>query len=447
MRHLQCTVLFILLAVALSAPSPASAQSPFIFSPEKSEVSISISEESEPLANLFLHLMTRPGVADGADIHALHFAAHKAALSFRQSLFSSAGSHVKLASYITDVGILVDAYQKEYSLAPEGIAGAEGKGAALDSLLDGLLYASVRSGFSLEELDLALLRGAATIEARISEPPLSRTLSLTDSELVLFLMHASVDQVRRRTFLDSTMVALQHLHSAEEITTSYESKFTAVLRPALRKELVWLEIYLADPLFGSDLQDIVVAEFNNVAGGDLFAVYYAMTQHSLSISLQKSLISSLTAVIPGMTPERLQEQVAIASGSSPIPFTTLAVYDFVTPNSPLTYSPVSGLADRLAVLGVTPPYPPDSLLFPEPHRAIIRMNYDILLCDLITSKELRAAHALQDKSRPLSLEKQLILKEAANKRFSLVRAHLGGVSDETARKLQILMQSSLNMRI
>jgi hypothetical protein len=355
-------------------------------------------------------------------------------------MFRVPGRIVKWAHFRKDVGLLVDTYQKEYALATEGNAGAEAKGAALDHLLDGLLQASVRSGISLEAFDAALLRGAATVEAMISDRPLSKKLSLTDRELVIFLLRCSVHQERRRILLDSTRDAMLHLNAAAEITTPYQSRIYAVLRPTLTRELVGLEKMLADPLFVSNPQDIITAGYNLEAICDVFAMKYALELYSLAEGLQETLISSLAAQIPGMTPEILQEQLHI-------PITALAAY-VSNPTLPLTYYPVSGLADRLAVLGVTPPTPPDFTLFPDPYRALIRMYYDIRLCDLITDKEWRMAeNEIQDLQRPLSLGEQMMVKEAAIKRLSQVRSHIKGVSEDTVEALMILHQSVFKTRI
>jgi hypothetical protein len=415
--HLQSVVLSTVFVLALSISSSAMAQGfPPISFVEIPSVSVNISEESEPLADLFLQVMTRPGVTDSSDIRALRSAAQEAALSFRQSMFHGPASIVKWARFRKDAG--------------------------LDRMLDGLLQASVRAGISLEEFGAALLRGAATIETLTSERPLSKRLSLTDRELVLFLLRSSLDQVRRRTFLDSTRNALQRLHAPEEFTTPYESRIYNVLRPTLTRELVGLEKYLADPLFVSDLQHILTAEYNNEAICDMFAMKYGFELYSLSYGLQNELISSLAALIPGLTPEILQEQL----GQTPV--TALAAYVSVNPRLRLAYYPVNGLADRLAMLGETPPTPPDFSLFPDPYRALIRMQYDIRLCDMITSKEWNMANnAIQDLTRPLSLGEQSILKVAAMKRLSQVRAHLGGVPAETIDSLLTLMESGLSMRI
>jgi len=439
---LQSTVLSTLFVLTLSMYSSASGQGlSFISFEETPSVSGKVVENLEPLADLFLQLMTRPGVTDSSDIRTLHFAAHGAALSFRQSMFRVPGRIVKWLHFRKDVGLLVDTYQKEYALATEGIAGAEAKGAALDHLLDGLLQASVRSGISLEAFDAALLRGAATVEAMISDRPLSKKLSLTDRELVIFLLRCSVHQERRRILLDSTRDAMLRLNAAEEITTPYQSRIYAVLRPTLTRELVGLEKMLAEPLFVSDPQNIITAGYNIEAICDVFAMKYALELYSLAEDLQETLISSLAAQIPGMTPEILQEQLHV-------PITALAAYVSLNPTLPLTYYPVSGLADRLAVLGLTPPTPPDFSLFPDPYRALIQIHYDIRLCDLITSREWSMAeNEIQDLQRLLSLGEQMIMKEAAIKRLSQVRSHIKGVSEDTVEALLILHQSVLKTRI
>jgi hypothetical protein len=439
---LQSAVRSTLFILILSMSSSASGQTFSSVSVEEMpSLSGKTAEACEPLADLFLQLMTRPGVTDSSDIRTLHFAAHGAALSFRQSMFRDPGRILKWLHFRKDVGLLVDTYQKEYALATEGIAGAEAKGAALDHLLDGLLEASVHSGISLEEFDAALLRGAATVEAMISDRPLSKKLSLTDRELVIFLLRYSVHQERRRILLDSTRDAMLRLNAAAEIRAPYQSRIYAVLRPTLKRELIGLERTLADPIFVSDPQKIITAGYNLEAICDVFAMKYALELYSLAEGMQETLISSLAAQIPGMTPEILQEQLHV-------PITALAAYVSLNPALPLTYHPISGLADRLAVIGVTPPTPPDFSLFPDPYRALIRMGYDIRLCDLITGREWSMAqNEIQDLQRPLSLGEQMIVKEAALKRLSQVRSHIKGVSEDTAEALLTLHQSVHPLRI
>jgi hypothetical protein len=58
-----------------------------------------------------------------------------------------------------------------------------------------------------------------------------------------------------------------------------------------------------------------------------------------------------------------------------------------------------------------------------------------------------ANNAVQDPTRPLSLNDRLVVKKAATKRLSLVCEHFGGVPEATARMMLILMESGINMRI
>jgi len=402
-------------------------------------------ELRDPIASLYLHLMTRPGVTAESDAKLLIPVAHEAAVSFRKSLFQGSTGATKLARITKEVNGIELAYLKEYASAPDGIAGAEARGAALDHLLDGLLLSAVRSGISLEDLDLALLHGCAAIEKRIAQRPLSSKLSETDRELIQYLLRFIVHQERRRILLDGTRTALSNIRAADEIRTLYESRIYQVLRPALSREQIGLETFLADPLNISDLQNIIMTEYNLEANCDLFGMKYGMELYFLTFEIEGSIISSIAGRIPGMTPEILKAQLEIVHGLGLSP---IAAYSSIPPALPISYSPLSGLADRLAMLGETPPAPPDFSLFTGTYQALLQLNYDILLIDLITAREWSIAdNNNPDPTRPLSLADQYTVKASAMKRSSMIRSRIRGVSEQTARTLMTLFQMILISRI
>jgi hypothetical protein len=402
-------------------------------------------ELRDPIASLYLHLMTRPGVTEDSAVTLLIPVAHEAAVSFRNSLYQGSTGATKLARITKEVNGIDLAYLKEYATAPDGIAGADARGAALDHLLDGLLLSAVRSGISLEDLDLALLHGCAAIEKSIARRPLSSKLSETDRELIQYLLRFVVHQERRRILLDGTRNALRNIRAADEIRTLYESRIYQVLRPALSREPIGLEMFLADPLNISDLQNIIMTEYNLEANCDLFGMKYGMELYFLTYEIEGSIISSIAGRIPGMTPEILKEQLEIVRGLGLPP---LAAYAAVPPSLPISYSPLSGLADRLAMLGDTPPAPPDFSLFTGTYQALLQLNYDILLSELITAREWSIAdNSNPDPTRPLSLADQYTVKATAMKRSSMIRTRIRGVSEQTTRTLMTLFQMILISRI
>jgi hypothetical protein len=407
-------------------------------------------ELRDPLASLYLHLMTRPGVTAESDVKLLIPVTHEAAACFRKSLFQGSTGILKQARFTKEVNTLDQAYLKEYANAPEGIAGAEARGAALDRLLDGLLLSAGRSGIPLEDFDLALLHGCAAIEKRISQRPLSSKLSETDRELIQYLLRFIVHQERRRILLDSTRGAFHNVGAADEIRTFYDSRIYQVLRPTLSREPIGLETFLADPLNLDDQQKIITAEYNLEASSDLFGIKYGMELPFVNFDgivspLQDSLISTITDRIPGMNPEILKEQLKFAHSLGLPP---LAAYASIPPALPITYSPLSGLADRLAMLGETPPDPPDFSLFTGTYRALFQLNYDILLSDLITAREWSIAdNNNPDPTRPLSLADQYAVKVSAMKRSAMIRTRIRGVSEQTSRTVMTLFRLILVSRI
>jgi hypothetical protein len=402
-------------------------------------------ELREPITAFYIQLITRPGITTDNELKLLIPVAGDAAASFRGTLFRGANSAARVAGFTKELSLLNDIYRKDYTAAPEGLAGAELKGAAYDHLMDGFIRASVRFGVPLEDLDLALLHGCAVIEKGISRSPISSKLTETDRELILYLLRFTVHQERRRILLDSTRDALRSIRAAEEIRSLYETRIYQVLKPVMKREPVGLEKFLADLANFDELQKILTAEYNLDATCDLFGIKYGMELYFMTFHNQDSLIASIAKHIPGITPDIIKEQLQIVK-SLRIP--PIAVYEAIHPKLPISYSPLSGLADRLAMLGETPPAPPDFALFNGPYKALFMLNYDILLSDLITDMEWTMAdNNNPDPTRPLSLSDQYTVKASAMKRTTMILSRIRGVPEQTARLIMTLFRGNLRDRI
>jgi hypothetical protein len=407
-------------------------------------------ELRDPIAAFYIQLITRPGITTDNELKLLIPVAGDAAVSFRSTLFRGANSVARVAGFTKELSRLNDIYRKEYTAAPEGLAGAELKGAAYDHLLEGFIKASVRFGVPLEDLDLALLHGCAVIEKGISQSPISTKLTETDRELILYLLRYTVHQERRRILLDSTKDALRNIRAVEEIRSLYDTRICQVFKPVLSREPIGLETLLADPVNFDNLNKILVSEYNLEAVCDMFAIKYGMELGFMTFDgqispLQDLLIASIAKHIPGITPDIIKEQLQIVK-SLRIP--PIAVYEAIHPKLPISYSPVNGLADRLAMLGETPPAPPDFAIFIGPYRALFMLNYDILLSDLITACEWTLAENNNpDPSRPLSLSDQYAVKSSAMNRLTMIRSRIRGLPEQTARSMMTLLRASLRDRI
>jgi hypothetical protein len=400
-------------------------------------------ELRDPLASLYLHLMTRPGITAESDVKLLIPVTHEAAACFRKSLFQGSTGILKQARFTKEVHSLDQAYLKEYANAPEGIVGAEARGVALDRLLDGLLLSASRCGIPLEELDLALLRGAARVESRIEERPLSRKLSMEDRELVRLLLITTVSQFHPWIAMDETRNAFRRIGAGVEITGLYDDQIYKYVRSNLKLVFVGLEEFLSDPQTISDANNLIAIQFNYEAQKDLMMLFFSFKLSSLSHNLGP-MIAGFASRIPAMTDDILSE-LGIIAGRFPI--TDLAAYYSVTPDKRLSYAPVSGLAGKLVALGGMPPTPPDLSSFSDPYLALFLLHYDIELCGLITSREwLNATNTIMDQYRVPSLNERLVLKEASMRRLSKVMAHLGGNRSDAYKVLVTLLSSSYGMR-
>ncbi len=444
-KHLAGVVSFLLIFLGVGSAFAASLPGLKSITGYTGTMVTTSTEVADPVTDLFLQLMTRPGVTADSDITALRPTARNGGMSFQFSLLRGGTGSAKFATFRDGIGVLVQTYQAEYNLAPPGEAGAEARGAALNRLLDDLVSTAIQDGISGDELVNAMLSGATTVENRLSAFPLSKVLSLPDKELVKLLLQIGIDQVRRRAFTAATGAALGVVNAAAEFTTAYENRIYTLLGTVLASELVSWERFLADPLNVADQQKLLTARYNNEANCDLFAMKYGMETMFLYFQLQETQLPLIAGRIPAMTPEILQEQLGLAGGAG---FTALAAYASIPSDMSLLYTPVNGLADQLAALGETVPPPPDFYLFSDPYRSLARMNYDILLCERILNKEWQLAQDnASSLSRPLKFAEQLTLKTSAIRRISSVRSHVTGVPADTAKALIRLLQAGFNMRI
>lgn len=404
-------------------------------------------EMREPVAGLFLRCMSRPGVTSDSNISILFHAARNAAQLFRRTLHDGAEISAKWKQFRQDLGSLILTYDEEYNSAPVGSDGVEVRGIAFNRFLGGIVTSAEQAGIPLEELDFALLRGAAAIESQLSERYFSRQLTDTDKELVQLLLVTTVDQLKRRIFLESPLKSIIRTEAPEEVATMYQARIYDILMPTLEGEAIGIESFLSDPENASDIQAIISMRYNNDAMSDLFAFKYAFEMFFPTLSLSESMIDSIVQRMPGITSDLLREQLEMVQGTSLL---SLSAYSSIVPDLPFRYVSVEGLADRVAVLGETPPVPPNVSLFQDAYRDMFQLSYDVLLSDTITSLEwqvvMHDAEVLNP-PRPVTLGERFAVKSSQMRRYASLRSHMYGVPEEMARALMILLQSPMNMRI
>lgn len=438
-----CMMMFLILSLGMTMPAFGKGKATGE-SPRKRH---EIVEMREPVAGLFLRCMSRPGVTSDSNISVLFPAARKAAKLFRSTLHDDADSSAKWQQFKQDLGSLILTYDEEYNSAPDGSDGVEARGTAYYRFLGGIVTSAEQAGIPLEELDFALLRGAAAIESQLSERHFSRLLTDTDKELVQLLLATTVNQFKRRIFLESTLKSIIRIVSPGEVAATYQTRIYDILMPTLERESAGIESFLSVPENTSDIRAIISMRYNNEAMSDLFAFKYAFEIFFPTLSLSGSLIDSIVQRMPGITSDLLREQLEIVHGTSLL---SLSAYASLYPGIPFRYVPVEGLADRVAVLGETPPVPPNASIFQDAYRDMFQLSYDMLLSDTVTSLEwqivMDEAEVLNP-PRPVTLGERFAVKASQMCRIASLRSHMYGVPEEMARALIILLQSPMNMRI
>jgi len=345
-----------------------------------------------------------------------------------------------------DLKPLLVAWNAEMATAAEGLAGAEVRGAAMDRLLTGLVTVAKQANIYPEDVDMAFLQAAAAIETAIQRPPAAKVLTLEDRELISYLLLNSIYQVRKRTvILTEPFDAMATLGADPSLITYYAQRIGLVwYGPALARELVGLENSLSNRDFLGNRDNLILMQINTEAVNDMFFLRLALElyfpDNRLDLTPLVSKMASMGGIMSDMTVSKLQE-----SGAVPLNFRYLAAFNWVNPLSQHTYSPDPALADRLVSLGVELPPLPDFLLFSSPYRDIFQLRYDLLLCDLITSKELMNAEDqwIGLNQRPLPMVERFTLRKADADRRQAVMARLSGATPQEKHALRILLSGRI----
>lgn len=392
-------------------------------------------QEEHPLQQLFLALITRPGITSDSHRKSLLPAIHDGAEAFGDAL-----GHRRAHRFSRDLKPLLAAYDAAISGAADGLAGAEARGAAMDRLLSCIIEVAKQSKIYPEEVDTAFLQAAAAVEKSLLRPPLAKLLSLEDRELVSLLLLKSVYQVHGRTVLLVEIPdALATLGVEASLAETY-TKSIAWCGPALARELVALERDLSDPNILADLNNLIMMQFNAEATNDMFYAKVGLESYlaaySFDLTPLAAKMASLGGIMAHMTPDLLRE-----SGAVPLGLRYLAAFSWLEPLSPLVYAPDPALADRLRSLGGEVPASPDFSLFTSPYRDIFQLRYDLTLCELIMIREWwdAADQAFVLRQRPLSMTERLALRKADAERRQRVMGRLAGVTENEKHALRILM--------
>lgn len=392
--------------------------------------------EEHPLQQLLFVLTTRPGITCGSHRKALLPAINAGAEAFSDAF----GHDNRLHRFTRELKTLLKDYDAAMTRAADGLAGAEARGAAMDRLLSGIIETARQSKIYPEEVDMALLQAAAAVENSLLRPPLAKVLSLEDRALVSFLLLKSTRQVHNRAaLLVETPDAMTTLGAEASLSAAYTQRL-AWCGPALARDLIAVEETLADPSLIGGLHNLIMMQFNAEAANDIFCLKVAMelfmSDSLLDVTPLAAKMASMGGVMTNVTPAMLQE-----SGVVPLNSRYLVAFSWVDPSAPLIYSPDPTLADRLVSLGEEVPPSPDFALFSSPYRDIFQLNYDLTLCNRITSREWRDAEdqAYVLKQRPLSMTERLALRQADADRRQAVMGRLTGATARETHALRILL--------
>ncbi|WP_298271840.1 hypothetical protein [Geobacter sp.] len=388
------------------------------------------------LQQLLTVFVTRPGVTVDSPRRGLLPAIHAGAAAFTEALRPGK----RLQRFTQDLKPLLTTLNADMESAAEGLAGAEARGAAMDRLLSGILDVAKGAKIHPEEMDIALLQAAAAIQDSLQRPPAVNVLSPEDRELISLRLLTSVSQLHKRAILlTEPLDALETLGTEPSQVAAYTQRLSWS-GSALARELVGLEKTLSDPDILEDLNGLIMIQSDVDAANDIFALKVGLESsflgNSLDLAPLAAKISSMGGIMSGMTTNLLRE-----SGAVPPNFLIITAYDWLTPSTPLSYDPDASLPNKLALLGVPLPPPPDFSLFATPYRDIFQLRYDLSLCDQITVKEWQDAEeqAYVLNRHPLTAPERLALRKADAARRQAVMARLNGPTPEEKHALRILL--------
>ena len=115
-----------------------------------------------------------------------------------------------------------------------------------------------------------------------------------------------------------------------------------------------------------------------------------------------------------------------------------AANNFVTADSPLTYTPSTTLTGQLTALGGTPPTPPAFSQLVDPYKALLELQYDLMLLKLINARKLAQLGATPTQEQLAQLKEETLAMTAA------LKQNLSGITD-AQKDLLVTLSSPFGM--
>lgn len=410
------------------------------------------SPEATGLSQMVVTLATRPGATAASDVEALYPAAEASATAFAASL----ADDVVLQRFVAALPPILQAFRTAYLAAGQSADEIEAKAVATDQLFRSLIEAAEQAGITAEQFEMALLGAFADLQPRLSLPPLSLHFSDADRELVNLLLLSAVNQVHQRIVFSKGAAAMAALGGDAVLVETF-LQLVSTMDAGLLGELRYLEEALADPLVPADETLLIQRQYSVEAMNDLALLKYGFELAGGvfpgSVDIPARIVERMNAVggvMAGMTTDDLvQSGVAEERWfDSPeglvlmpsFPSAESAVYDWVRPETALTYQPVPGLADDLLQLGGTVPPPPDFTRFADPYLAVFQLRYDFELCNQIATQEWAQAGNAGSNLLP-TMQERLAFRQTQASRRQTVLARFSGAPDAEVQAITALWYS------
>jgi len=328
-------------------------------------------------SDLLQVISTRPGVTDPAAAEVIAAATADAAQVFSANL----GDTADRAQFAGLVAAALQDFSVAYAAAEQAAVPVEARAAAVNDLMDALLFAAPQAGVAQDRLELALHGAAAALEHQTaaSLPAAGFELMRLAWTGTLFTLH---HRIVFRSYPDACAALGTEPTSLELIqqaVSDMENAHSALLRS--------LESALHDPALQSDPSLAMQNQFNMLAINDLTLVtFFLKTSLYATMSDIDTLIARMNT-IPAMAAVTWDTLVdhGVAEigvyGQPRMKFGDPLVYDWVRPEMDLAYTPAAGFESRLQELGSAVPAAPDLTLLSSPYSDIFALSYDAELCN------------------------------------------------------------------
>ena len=401
-----------------------------------------------PTPMMLLTSMLRSGAISDSDAEAFSPLARAAAGAFETFMTAKGVTATQMATFrvnmLTAMRDVAAKYWDTVNAATPALA-ADQRGEAIAAFMDAMVDAAIDAGIAANLMPLALDEAAKAAESAAANAPLDTNVIMA----MRAIFRVETEQRRLKAEMGSYETAMTTMGATATQAQQLSSAIKA-LGNAMMSAQVNFEQMFVDPANFPNAAAISAAESSMFTAMQVMSANFTATDAAASnseitgmLNTMATRISNTGGAMSGMTTTALSgmgigRMTSAPGGLQNWTVMMTAANNFVTADSPLTYTPSTTLTGQLTALGGTPPTPPAFSQLVDPYKALLELQYDLMLLKLINARKLAQLGATPTQEQLAQLKEETLAMTAA------LKQNLSGITD-AQKDLLVTLSSPFGM--